>query len=62
VLLAIASNAGSVLMRSHDGGIDHLHRCIMHCSQCIHDLVPDAGPSPANEAIVTGRIGAKRLW
>ena len=61
VLLIIARDAGSVLMHSHDGRIDHLHRCIMHCSQCIHDLVPDASPSPANEAIVTSRIGTKRL-
>src|SRR5262249_61662012 len=53
----LASDAGSVLMHSHDGCIDHLHRNIMDCSQCIHDLVPDASPSPANEAIVTSRIG-----
>jgi limonene-1,2-epoxide hydrolase len=61
VLLIIASDAGSVLMHSHDGRIDHLHRRIMHCGQCIHDLVPDPSPSPANEAIVTSRIGTKRL-
>jgi hypothetical protein len=61
VLLIIASDAGSVLMHSHDGRIDHLHRRIMHCSQCIHDLVPDASPFPPNEAIVTSRIGTKRL-
>jgi hypothetical protein len=51
VLLIIASDAGSVLMHSHDGRIDHLHRRIMHCSQCIHDLVPDASPSPANKVV-----------
>jgi hypothetical protein len=43
-------NAASVLMHSDNGCIDHLHRRIIHCGQCIHDLVPDTSPSPANEA------------
>jgi hypothetical protein len=36
------------------------HR-IMSCGQCIHNLIPDAAPSPANEAIVAGHIGTKAL-
>ena len=31
----------------------------MHCGQRIHNLIPDTGSPPTNEAIVTGRIGAK---
>jgi len=61
MLLTITRDAGSVLMHTYDRRIDHLHRRIMSCGQCIHNQVPDACLSPANEAIVTGRIGAKGL-
>ena len=57
VLLSIGRNAGPVLVHAHDRRIDHLHRRIMSGGQRIHDLVPDAGPAPANEAIVTSRMG-----
>ena len=58
VLLIIASDAGSVLMHSHDGRIDHLHRRIMTSGHRIHDPVRDAGPPPANEPIVASRTGS----
>ena len=44
MLLGIARDAGSVLMHTDNGRIDHLHRRIMSCGQCLHNLVPDAGP------------------
>ena len=53
MFLSVPANTGSVLVHTHDGGINHLHRRIMACGQRIHDLVPDASPRPANEAIVT---------
>jgi hypothetical protein len=40
-LVIVVSNAGSVLVHPHDGGIDHLHRRVMTFGQRIHDLVPD---------------------
>jgi hypothetical protein len=61
VLLNIAGDTGTVLMHTDDRRIDHLHYRIMSCGQCIHNLIPDASPSPANEAIVAGRIGTKAL-
>ena len=51
VLVVIVRDAGSVLMYAHDGCIDHLHRGVMTGGQRINDLVPDASPPPANEAI-----------
>ena len=35
---------------------------IMTSSQRIHDLVPDSGPPPANEAIRTSSAGTKDRW
>jgi len=46
-------------MHTYDRRIDHLNRRIMNCGQCIPDLAPDACSSPANEAIVASRTGAK---
>ena len=48
-----------VLMNAHNGGVDHLDRCIM--SSSIHDPAPYASPTPANEAIVASGIGAELL-
>jgi hypothetical protein len=56
-LVIVVRDTGAVLVHAHDGGIDHLHRCIMTSSQRIHDLIPDASPPPTNEAIVAGRAG-----
>src|SRR5262249_46807777 len=46
-----------VLMHADDRGIDDLHRRIMSGGQRLHDLVPDAGPPPADKAVVAGRTG-----
>ena len=56
-MVIVVRDTGSVLVHAHDGGIDHLHRCVVTGSQRIHDLVPDASPPPSNEAIVTGGAG-----
>ncbi len=45
-----------MLMRTDNRGVDHLHGGVMGGSQRIGDFNPDAGPSPANEAIVAGRV------
>jgi hypothetical protein len=50
-----------VLMNAHHGRVNHLHGRIMSSSNCFHDAVPDASPSPANKAIVAGGIGAEAL-
>ena len=61
-MMIVVRDAGSVLVHAHDGGIDHLHRRIMTGGQRIDDLVPDASPPPAHEAIVTSRAGTIGLW
>jgi hypothetical protein len=58
-LFTVASNAGSVLVHAHDGGINHLHGRIMACGQCVHKLVPHASPTPANKSIVASGVGTK---
>ena len=62
ILMIVVRDTGSVLVHAHDGGIDHLHRRVMTGSQRIHDLVPDASPPPAHEAIVTSGAGTIGLW
>ena len=52
VLVIVVRDTGSMLMHAHDGGIDHLHGRIVSRRQAIHDPIPDACLSPANEAIV----------
>ena len=61
MLLAIARDAGTVLVHAHDRRVDHLHRRVMSGGERIHDLVPDASPAPANEAIVAGGMGTEAL-
>ncbi|MDA9504266.1 hypothetical protein XI09_05780 [Bradyrhizobium sp. CCBAU 11386] len=61
ILVAIVRDAGSVLVYTHDGGIDHLHRRVVTGGQRIHDPVPDARPPPTNEAIVAGCAGTVGL-
>jgi hypothetical protein len=39
----------------------HPHLSVVSGGQGIHEFVPDASLAPANEPIVTGRIGAKAL-
>ena len=62
MLVAVVGDAGTVLVYADNRGIDHLHRCIIIRSQRIHDLVPDASPLPANEAIVASRRGTIPVW
>src|SRR5262249_13388606 len=57
VLLTVPPDARPVLMPADDRGVDHLHRRIMSGGQRLHDLVPDAGPLPADKAVVAGRTG-----
>jgi hypothetical protein len=51
-----------MLMHTDNGGVDHLDSRIMGSGKCIYDAAPDAGPSPANEAVVASGVGTKRLW
>jgi hypothetical protein len=46
-------------MHMHDGRIDHLYLSIVSGSEGIYNLVPDASPAPAYEAIVAGLYGPK---
>jgi hypothetical protein len=48
-------------MNAHNGRVNHLHGRIMSSSNWFHDAAPDASPTPANEAIVAGGIGAEAL-
>jgi len=57
ILMIVVRDAGSVLVHAYDRGIDHLSRRVMTGGQRTHDLVPDAGPPPTNEAVVTGGAG-----
>src|ERR1700738_1002868 len=57
VLFSVARDAGSMLVHTDDGCIDHLPRAIVSGGQRLHDLVPDASLSPAHETIVASRVG-----
>jgi hypothetical protein len=60
-LFFVAWDTGCVLM-PHDGRIGHLHGRVMSGGRRIHDLVPDASPSQANEAVAHGiRYGRTSL-
>ena len=58
----VVRDAGSVLVHAHDRGIDHLHRSIMTGGQRVDHMVPDAGPPPAHEAVVTSGARTIGLW
>ena len=45
-------------MHAHDRRINHLHGRFMSGGQRLHDLVPDASPPPADQAVVASRIGS----
>jgi hypothetical protein len=60
-LLFVACDTGPVLVHSHDGCVDRLHGRVVSGDHRIQDLIPDASPSPANEAIVAGRVGTKAV-
>jgi hypothetical protein len=62
MLAPVIGDAGTVLVHADDGRIDHLHRCIVNGSQRIHDLIPNASPPPANEAIIASRRGTIAVW
>jgi hypothetical protein len=62
MLFSVPRDACSMLVHTHDGCIDHLHRAIVCGGQCFHDPVPDASLSPAHEAIVAGRVGPIVSW
>src|SRR6267378_7616684 len=49
-------------MHADNGRVYHLHRGVMSPGECTHDLGPDACSSPANEAIVAGRVRTEVDW
>ena len=64
ILVIVIRDAGSVLVHAHDGGVDHLYRCVMTGGQCIHDPVPYTSLPPTNEAIIAsgaGTIGLRQI-
>ncbi len=64
IFFSVPRDTGSVLVHTHDGGIDHLHRRVMAGGQRIHDAVPDASLPPTNEAIIAsgaGTIGLRQI-
>src|ERR1700737_2211536 len=62
MLFSVARDAGSMLVHTPDGCIDHLPHAIVSGGQRFHDLVPDASLSPAHEAIVASRVWPIVLW
>ena len=44
-------------MNAHDRTVDHLHLAVVRLHDRIHQAIPDAGSSPAVEAVVDGRVG-----
>jgi hypothetical protein len=46
---SIPSDSGTVLVRAHAGGIDHLHGCVVGPGKSAHYLGPDARASPTKE-------------
>jgi hypothetical protein len=62
MLAAVVGYAGTMLVHADDGRIDHLHRRIVSHRQRLHDLVPDASPTPANKAVITSRRGTIAVW
>jgi len=50
-----------MLMHADNGSVDHLNSRIVGSGQCIYDTAPDTRRSPANEAIVAGRVRAKGI-
>src|SRR5882672_8096643 len=61
-LTFVSGDAGTVLMHADNGRVYHLHRGVMSPGECTHDLGPDACSSPANEAIVAGRVRTEVDW
>src|SRR5262249_61917459 len=55
-LSPVPRNASTMLVYANDRRVDHLHGGILGAGQCAHELGPHARPSPANEAIVAGRV------
>ena len=45
-----------MLMHADNGSVEHLDGRIMGARQSFHNLGPHARSSPANEAIVAGRV------
>src|SRR6516162_4288490 len=60
-LTPVAGDASGVLMNTHNGRVDHLDRCIMRSSQCVHHPAPNVSATPANEAVVASGIGTELL-
>src|SRR5262249_19843685 len=61
-LFVVLSNASRVVVHAHNARVNHLHGRIMSRSERVHNPYPDASPSPANEAIVAGRIWSETVW
>src|SRR5262249_53789855 len=58
-LSSVPSDACTVLMHADDRRVDHLNRGIVGSGKRVHDPTPDAGPSPANEAVVASGVGTE---
>src|SRR2546421_1942038 len=54
----VPTNTGGMLMHPHNRRVDHLDGNIMSGSNSVHEPAPYTSPSPANEAVMTGSIGA----
>src|SRR5664279_720721 len=55
------SRATAMLVDADNGSVDHLDGAIMSFGEGLHDQVPDASRSPANEPVVAGRIRPNAL-
>jgi len=55
----ISLDTCAVLVEADDRAVDHLDTGATPVRQRIEQLVPDAGASPSDEAVVAGRVGAE---
>jgi hypothetical protein len=61
-LVAAVGDAGSMLVDSEHWRVDHLRSGIVRDRQGLHDPAPDAGPPPANEAIIASGEPIAVVW
>src|ERR1700749_4533711 len=59
-LALVPCDAGSMLMYTDNGGVDHLDSGIVCSGKCVYDAAPDTSPPPPDEAVVASGVWAKR--
>ena len=57
----MSANAGPILMHADHGAVDHPQAGFFETGKGLEEAIPDAGASPADEAIVTSRVGSEAI-